>query len=336
MRRVVLTLVTAAISTSAGCGTDGESLPGSRRPAANSIVSFGFIGRLPPDSRRAAIRRGAAAFLAGSPNVRTEFFDIADAGADVRRRRFDGLASARPSVIAVYAENAQIAGDCLETARSHSIPLILMDDRTDDLRASGRVTCDPAQAAELIASNLLPLAGEGRGYILIHESSTDDVAERIYARFQTVARRAAGVTRLAECDLGRPAAGDVSGARAVPQQIESLLARYRSTSLVVLLLRRSEFLPGASWLAELRAKYPSVRFAVNSVDQRLWPFVRSGEIAALAGPLDGTMGRLAAEMAYQSLIGTTPEADRSVPAELVTPENLRDFERRYREAAGGE
>ncbi len=67
----------------------------------------------------------------------------------------------------------------------------------------------------------------------------------------------------------------------------------------------------------------------------MWTYLRSGQAAALAGPLDGKIGAMAIEAAIGALTESSkPGAVRIATSELVTLDNLEDFAKRYAEIAG--
>ena len=111
------------------------------------------------------------------------------------------------------------------------------------------------------------------------------------------------------------------------------------TSLILIRHGESQVLPYSpeAWLARSPETLLNQenRFATLGAFPELWPHLRSGRALALAGPLDGEIGFAALELVSAALTGSREfGTERFIMPELVTPETLADFARRYAAAAG--
>jgi ABC-type sugar transport system substrate-binding protein len=178
-------------------------------------------------------------------------------------------------------------------------------------------------AAQLLAESLDQLLGDRRTYVLVHDREASADGRRRYERFSRVVKTHGGITQLAEVDLK-------GTRRAAPDRIRPVLEQFRHTALVV-------SLTPAPWLAESpdRILGPQARFATIGTAPILWRWLREGRAVALAGPLHAQIGRTAVRCAVQAVTGDqVKREDQIIVTELVTPETLGDFARRYAAAAG--
>lgn len=186
----------------------------------------------------------------------------------------------------------------------------------------GEVEVNWPQAAELLGRELHRIAGTRRSYALVHEKSRGRPGRTLYDRFNAVAHRQHGLSRLTEADLpGGADTGDV---------IAGVLLQFPNVGFVVTLTPTPWLGRNGRLLTDMQRP-----FATVGAFPALWPALRAGRALALAGPIDGDIGRAAAAIAVAGVTRSEPfGVYRGVPCELVGPATLDDFARHYRAAAG--
>ncbi|MEP0848505.1 MAG: hypothetical protein HRF50_16995 [Phycisphaerae bacterium] len=227
-----------------------------------------------------------------------------------------------PHAVCVWTDGDERVDVALTTLVHSGILVVTFGRHADVSGLYGEVEVNWPQAAELLGQELHRIAGARRSYALIHEKSRSPRGRTLYDRFNAVAQRQHGLSGLAEVDLHDEANPGVV--------IGGVLSRFPNVGFVVTLT-------AAPWLEDdgrlLRDAQPS--FATVGAVPALWPAIRSGRALALAGPIDGDIGRAAAAVAVAGLTRSEPfGVYRGIACELVWPATLDDFSRRYRAAAG--
>ncbi len=273
-------------------------------------------------------------YAASIPHLRLELREFPD-DASQAVPSLDAALAANPAAMCVYLPDefsgrwyAGAGPDAVEATRAWmegpaARRTVVIAAGTDlGLPAVGHVGADFPQCAEALGRSLARLAAGRRSYSLLHQSGRSSTASRGRTRFLDVVQRAHELTLLEEREM--PA-----DPRAARRCATELLAKFSHTGLLVTLSPEL-------WLAKppdftLGERY---RFATIGAASALWPRLRSGEAAALIGPLDGEIGYSSARLAWETLTGAKPAGTRvTIPSELVTLDTLADFEQRYRLAA---
>jgi len=318
MHKFLPVLTLAAII---GCRSQPDPPPGEGRlpPAGAAIVMIG-----PPigDPHWPAIVGGARRFLSNYPGVRLEVWNLAAADPAEFRKLVQSAKRRQPAAVILYVTNmpnfvAEARGLASAGPRIVTIGLRL------DLDVFGHVEVGLADAAGVLGQNLANIAPGRRTYVLLHANGGSPLASQMYLRFNSAALEQSGIVRLTE--------RNVVDARASERElVAAMLAQFPSSALVVTL-------EPSLWLSrppeELLGRQR--RFATIGAPPTLWGELRSGRAAALVGALDGEIGAQAAELALEAVLDIRREVrTASVRCELVTPETLDDFARRYAESAG--
>ncbi len=257
----------------------------------------------------------------------------------------------QPQAVCLYIVDAEAARQSVDAILARQIVLVTIGLRPSDTRLYGHVDADLPAGAELLGGNLSSIAVGRKSYLLVHESGHDETATTCYERFMAAVQRHIGPELLASRNSAvvgtglKPASQSVgTGSTPIPQsaarQIESLLATFPHAGLLVTLNPDVWLTGSAGWQRRLHDLNPEFRFATLAAPPALWRRLGTpqtpGDAAALVGPLDGDLGFAAVEIAAQALLSTGALIPvRCLPCELVTPENLPDFARRYAAAAGG-
>lgn len=178
-----------------------------------------------------------------------------------------------------------------------------------------------AAGADRLAERLHTLRGDPKSLLLLHRAGCQAWGRRLRDRFMLALGKQGRVALLDEADLC--GADDAAGA------IRPLVTRFAHAGVLVSLDGRVWDEPGA-WQA-VPARMP---IATLGADPRLWPLMRAGRAVALVGPLDGKIGEAAGALLVSGLADGTPGPHvRTIECELVRPETLDDFVRRYQQAA---
>lgn len=298
-------------------------------PESGTIPSEGdlivLIGPARPNPRWVGIAGGARLFMESYPQLRLKAAAPSDNSAQTLSRIIDAVLTDNPSAICLFVRDPVVARPTINRILAQATILVTMGVDSDVPGVFGHVHVNTPGGAELLAEHLTEIAGGKRSYVLLHRHGTTPTGTRCYERFMRRMRARPGLTLLEERNAGR--------AEQPPTElVRAMFARFRHAGLAVTLD------PGP-WLSAPPAELlgSEARFATLGATPALWPYLRSGQAAALVGSLDGEIGSLAVELA---LAGITerfePGQVRIVDSELVTPETLDDFARRYAAAAGFE
>ncbi len=320
-----------------GCERTPAQRTSIRLPAAGSLVVC--IG---PDLSRpesAAVRGGVVAQMRTLPSLRL----VCDAPHESAGRPLRAVMAdleREPCVAAcVWVEDIAEATAALEPLLSRAALVVTMNQRIDDRRVFGHVEADLAGGAEQMGLALPALARGDPGYLLAHEAARGERAATAYRRFERAAQQQASAQRLDEVDLAAtdaPASASLYPPSGAEAAIERLVRRFPRTELLISLAADPWTRSRPGWLRELRQSNPGLRVAVLSSAPDLWAGLRSGYFTALVGPVDGDIGRAAAQLVLDGLMGAEQTGgSRQVPYQLIRAEDLSDFARRYSAAADG-
>lgn len=304
------------------------SITGCERPPEAPLGRAGLrahvalIGLTQFDAAWPALQGGFRSGLQPYAEITVETVAPSERGQAALLRCAEDVLTRRPRVVCVVTSDPALALPALLRCAQAGALVITIGAATGESCVFGHVEVEWSGGAERLGDNLEKLAGESRTFLLLHENERNTVATYCYRRFSAAARRQFEMRLLEE----RSTVGEL----ATPADIvHAMTARYPGAGLVVTLLPDPWLTapPGATIAS-------SARFATLGASPALWPALRSGRAAALVGPLDGEVGRRAAEIALEALVGG--ENDRSprvVKCELVTAETLEDFAKRYSAAA---
>ncbi len=271
----------------------------------------------------AGIAGGARRFLERYPALRLETFTPPDNRGESLLRVVNDALAKKPKAVCLYVHESATARAAAEAVVNSATILVTLGVDLDVAGVFGHVREDLAGAAELLGKHLTEIAGDKRSYILLHRNGVCDQDTRCYERFMSKACAHIGISLLEERNAGK-------GEQPPTKLVRAMFARFRHAGLVVTL-------EPSVWLTTSPAKLlgRNARFATVGAAPSLWGYLRSGEAAALAGSVDGELGALAAELALGAMTDNQKAGViRMVPSELVTPETLDDFAKRYAEAAG--
>jgi ABC-type sugar transport system substrate-binding protein len=298
-------------------------------PGSGTIPSEGdlvvLIGPARPNPRWVGIAGGARLFMQDYPQLRLKSAAPSDNSALTLSRIIDAALNDNPRAICLFVRDPVVARPAIDKILAQTTIVVTMGVDTKVPGVFGHVHLDMPAGAELLAEHLSEIAAGKRSYVLLHYYGTTPTGTRCYERFMRRMRAQPGLTLLEERNAGE--------AEQPPAElVRAMFARFRHAGLAVTLD------PGP-WLSASPAELlgGEARFATLGAPRALWPYLRSGEAAALVGSLDGEIGSLAVELALAGITERfTPGQVRIVDSELVTPENLDGFARRYAAAAGFE
>lgn len=290
------------------------------------------IGPSETDPQWPGIRGGAQRYAARLPILRVHCPAPADTTPEALLNTVDQALELQPGVICLCVDDPRRCQPVVDRIARERVLVVTVGQELDDPRIAAHVGVDLPAAAELLGDNLERVAAGRQSYLLVHDAGRGTLATRCYQRFMERARRQFAVQLLAE---GSATDADGHGDRV----LTDLLKRYPRAGLVVTLDANPWLRPPAGWERDLRGLSPDFRFATLSAAPVLWSRLGrpggDGQAVALVGPLDGDIGYAAVEAATDALLRHRQGAPRIIPSELVTPETLADFARRYAEAAGG-
>jgi ABC-type sugar transport system substrate-binding protein len=317
---VALLAYLSILAAVTGCDRTPDTPKIGNPPAPGDLIVL--IGPPRSDPRSPGIAGGVRSSLAQYPTLRLETSTPSDSSADALLRAADRALAMSARAVCLYVGDPAVARPAAERIASSGTILVTMGERCDRVGTFGHVQVDLAGGAELLGKHLAEIAGSKRAYLLVHNQGASDPETHRYERFMQHARRQYQMTLLEErnaSETEQPAA----------ELLRAMFRRFRHAGLAVTLNPRP-------WLeskpAELLGR--DARFATLGAAPPLWPALRSGEAAALVGPLDGEIGSLAAELALTGLTESRKAGLlRIVSCELVTPDTLDDFAQRY--AAAG-
>lgn len=290
------------------------------------------IGPSETDARWPGLRGGALRYAAQLPVLRVHCHAPVDATAEALAATVDETLRLRPGVVCLHVDQPEVARAAALRIVADRVLLVTVGQVVEEVTAVAHVGIDLPAAAELLGENLERVAAGRQSYLLVHEAGRGTVPTHCYQRFMAKARRQFDVRLLAE---GHVTATDGRGERV----LEDLLSRYPRAGLVVTLNAELWLRPLPGWEQDLRSLNPEFRFATLAAPPTFWARLGrpgdEGPVAALVGPLDGDLGYAAVEAATDALLHHRQTAPRIIPCEVVTPETLADFARRYSAAAGG-
>ncbi len=279
------------------------------------------------------IRGGAERFFAAVPSLRSHCTAPTAADAESLLAAVTRVLEWHPAVVCLYVTDPAATLPCIDLIARRDILIVTLGTPFGDPRITGHIGVDLAAACELLGANLSRVAAGRRSYLLLHEQGRTESDTNCCLRFRAAAQRQHDITLLQEANA---ADGAASGA----QLAEDMLGLFPNAGLFVMLNPEVWWNAPPGWHRRLRELNQGFRFTTLSAAPALWPYLGTpespGEAAALVGPLDGEIGYAAAQLATQLLISTERLRSRiTVPCEVVTPENLADFARRYSESANG-
>lgn len=262
-----------------------------------------------------AVIGGALAEADGFPGVVADAIAPADGSAGALRAAAHAALLGKPTAVALWIDDLPAAADALAALRSARVTVVTIGLYPDDSR-NAHVAIDWSGGAALLGEHLVEIAEQRRSYVLVHEDGRSGLGSSIYASFSAAARRQFALSLLGETAASGP------GTAAA---IDELLDRFRHTGLVITLGRDAWLSPQTS------ARLPNgARFAALSTAPPLWPRLRSGEAAALVGPLAGEIGRAAMGLLLKAAVRELRSDEvRYISCELVKPAGLDDFAARY-------
>jgi ABC-type sugar transport system substrate-binding protein len=306
-------------TTFIGCrrGPEGPPAP----PSAPRAATIVLVGPPETDPISAAVVGGALKAAAGFPGIVAEAVTPVASTAPAIEAAVNAALVGKPAAVGLWVDESQIGAGSIDRILAARVPLVTLGTRPAR-EAVGQVAIDWAGAAALLGERLPEALGDRRSYVLIHEDGHSPLASSVYASFRSAARRHFSLALLDE--------RKAPGAEAAREAIRKSLDRFRHAGLVVTLAPDAWLAAGGEF-----ALANGPRFITLSTAPPLWPRLRNGEAAALAGPVAGEVGKAAMELMLKAALGELDdEVVRYVPCELVTPETLDDFAARY--AAAGD
>lgn len=328
--RGLLLVWLAILGAPAGCERDTRSVGEAAQDVRGTVIVV--IGPSETDPQWPGIRGGVQRYAARLPILRVHCPAPPDTTPAALLATVDQALELRPGVVCLCVDEPQRWQPAVERIARERVLIVTVGQELDDPRIAAHVGVDLPAAAELLGDNLERVAAGRQSYLLVHGAGSGTLATRCYQRFMEKARRQFDIKLLAE---GSAADADGRGDRV----LTDLLKRYPRAGLVITLDANLWLRPPAGWERDLRGLSPDFRFATLSAAPVLWSRLGrpggDGQAVALVGPLDGDIGYAAVEAATDALLRHRQGAPRIIPSELVTPETLADFARRYAEAAGG-
>lgn len=228
-----------------------------------------------------------------------------------------------PFAICLYVVDDATARPAAKKIVDQGILLVTMGAELSELQVYAAVRINYPAAAEKLGRILLKAADGKRSYLLLHESGRDPVATDCYNRFRAQAANQYSLSLLEQ----RNAADSPLAPAAL---IREMTTTFRHAGLMVTL-------DPAPWFTHRPRDLlgANTRFATLAATPNLWPSLQNGTAAALVGPLDGVVGSTAIDMITDALTGADARsAPRLIECEVVLPEDLAAFARRYADAAG--
>lgn len=284
-----------------------------------------FIGSWRGDPHFEALFGGARRYAEEIGTVRLQPFVPSDGSPSSTKAAIREALQGRPHALCLCIGDQPESGEYVTLAASEGAAVVTIGDPTPSEAAYARVIIDWADAAELLGRQLPRVAAGRRSYVLLHEDGRSATATQTYQRFRQAAAEHADLAMLTERNAST---GDVRPA----DLVRDMLEQFRNAALVVALTP-------STWYADApgTALGPSNRLVALGAAPHLWDALREGRVAALVGPIDGDAGYAAMELAMRALVERKRlGVVRVIPSEIVTRDNLDDFSRRYRAAAGVE
>lgn len=312
-----------------GCERDRDA-------AAKQALRGAFIAVVGPHvdhPQWPGIRGGARRYMDGVPSIRGDCLAPPEATPDSLAKTVRRVLERHPQAVCLYVADPVLVQTSIDLIKAEQTVLITMGRPTDAAWVYGHVGVGLTDAAEQLGANLKRVAGGRKSYLLLHEGGRGSLATNCYQRFIAAAQRQPDLVLLREISSAQDS-------RPQPELVEELLAQFTHSGLLVTLNPDVWLASRAGWNRRLRQLNSEFRFATLAAPPVLWPRLGTpaapGDAAALVGPLDGELGYAAVEMAMRAiLVSADGVRTRSIRCEVVTPENLIDFARRYSEAANG-
>jgi hypothetical protein len=304
-----------------GCDRSPASASGARI-GSQEVLTF-IIGPAGYCPEWPAIAGGAQRYSQHIPYMRLETVRLPGRTLTQVSETVSDVLKQKPYAICLYVTDAAAARPIGEQIVAHPPILITMGAPLEGVRVFAHVDPCVANGAGLLGEKLVKIAAGRQSYLLLHESGKDALATRCYRRFMA---SASGQYTLTLLDQSSAAGSDASPERV----LEQMVTRFHRAGLVITLSPEV-------WLtvAPDTVLKEQTRFATLGACPELWPHLRSGRALALVGPLDGEIGYAAMEMVSAAFTKSREfGTQRFILPELVTPETLEDFARRYAEAAG--
>jgi ABC-type sugar transport system substrate-binding protein len=320
-RWVMLVVVHALVfALFTGCRRPPDSAGSGRAFPVGGII--GVIGPSDSDASWPGIRGGAERYHVQSPHIDCLAVTPADDSPQALLAAAEQVCNRKPVAICLCVNDPRGAVPAARRIVAQHIVLVTIGLPVHGVTANGIVEIGWPEAAGILGRNLDVVARGRKSYSLLHEKGRDALSTECYDQFIVAAASRTSMTMLAERDIA-------TASKPAYQLVQEMLQAYRHTGLIVTLTPQV-------WLSERpRLKLPDLnRFATLGAAPPLWGRLRSGEAVALVGPLDGDVGYAAVDMAVRKAM-EIPEAlsRRVIPCELVTPQTLPAFARRYAAAA---
>jgi len=330
-RAALLVLYVLYPTVFTGCSRPSGPLASGSPLPPGALVAV--IGASESDPAWPGIRGGAKRYDEQSPNLECLLAAPDRDDPESLRAVVNDVSAKHPLAICLCVADPEKARPVAREIVTRGLLLVTIGKPLDAVGAYGSVEIGWPEAAETLGRSLDAIAHGRRSYVLLHENGNDALASQCYARFSVAAQRDSMLKLLTV----RHAAGAPGGQQHL---VREMLGVFPHAGLIVTLSPEP-------WLAvQPRLELPrrtqpgetvayENRFVTLGAAPRLWPRLKSGEAAALAGPLDGEVGYAAVELAVRGLMHIPSAMTRRViSCELVTPETLGDFAQRYAAAAG--
>lgn len=301
-----------------GCEQQTPPAGNQRLPEDGTVIAF--IGGTDCDSRWAALRGGARLAAKAYPMVRLEALTPNADGLDEAVQRALNLDARAVCLFLAPGADGDRAVRKLTGAGAY---VVTIGPGARHELAFAHVRVDSTGASDKLAEQLRSIAAGKRSCMLLHWEARSESDAHCRARFNRRAHRQHGVSVLCERDA-------TSSKTSPTEIIRDMFATFPRAGLIVTL-------DPQPWLTATPAELlgENAGFATIGAFPALWPALRAGEATALCGPLDGEVGRRAVELALGAITQSAkPGRVWTMDCELVTPDLLDDFARRYAEAAG--
>lgn len=317
--RAGLWLAMALAGTAPGCDRPPDALVAPREAPTGRVL---LLSPARPDPGWPFVARGAAHYFEQLHRISFQHADLSDGPVISYGVRVDECLQPPPDVVILPVTDHNIGRSVARRISRTGTPLITYGLAVDVPGVYGHVEVDWVSGVGALARRLPEFVAPHQSYLLIHEAGRSRLGTRRYDRFMGEARRQFGVRLLDETSLA-PGASQRDA-------IRELIQRFKHAGLLVSLA------PDYWWTASQRELAEVGRpLATVAAPPSLWPLLDRGQAVALVGVLDGQIGRAAAELALRTLAGSADAVEPPlIGSELITPETLPDFGRRYAEAVG--
>ena len=320
MRWPAAALIVGLLAILVGCDMPPEPGKG-RLPEVGEVIAI--VGPPRPDPYWAGVLGGAREKLARGGVLRLVVAVPSDNTEAALLTAIDEVLAQKPRVVCLSSDERPAISAGLERIRAAGLPVVTFGPGDRPKAAFGHVQIDLTGAAVTLADNLVAIAGGKRSYVLLHAASASPMDKRVYERFLQSVRSGRSLVLLQEHDIG------AAGADAKSLLRESQ-RRFPSLGLIVALDADTW---GREGLGAVLA--PDRSYAAVGAPPSLWSDLPRGRARALVGWLDGDVGAAVIDLATTAITESRrPGITRSVPAELITAENVADYARRYAEAVG--